>query len=41
VAHLEGVWERLRALRAAQADTEEELKRLEQSILDKAFRGEL
>jgi type I restriction enzyme S subunit len=41
VAHLEGVREKIRALRAAQAETDEELKRLEQSILDKAFRGEL
>jgi type I restriction enzyme S subunit len=41
VAHLEAVQEKIRALRAAQADTDEELKRLEQSILDKAFRGGL
>lgn len=41
VAHLEAVQEKIRALKAAQAETEEELKRLEQAILDKAFRGEL
>jgi hypothetical protein len=41
VAHLEAVQEKLRALQAAQAETEEQLKHLEQSILDKAFRGEL
>jgi type I restriction enzyme S subunit len=41
VAHLEVVQEKVRALKATQAETEEELKRLEQSILDKAFRGEL
>jgi type I restriction enzyme S subunit len=41
VAHLEAVQERLRALKAAQAETDEKLKQLEQSILDKAFRGEL
>jgi type I restriction enzyme S subunit len=41
VAHLEAVQEKLRALQAAQAETEEQLKHLEQSILDKAFRGQL
>jgi type I restriction enzyme S subunit len=41
VAHLEAVQEKIHALKAAQAETEEEFKRLEQSILDKAFRGEL
>jgi type I restriction enzyme S subunit len=41
VAHLEAVQEKLRALRAVQAETEEELKRLEQAILDKAFQGGL
>jgi type I restriction enzyme S subunit len=41
VAHLERVQEKLRALEAAQAETEEQLKHLEQSILDKAFRGQL
>ncbi len=41
VAHLEAVQERLRTLKAAQAETDEKLKQLEQSILDKAFRGEL
>ena len=41
VAHLEAVQERLGALKAAQAETHEKLKQLEQSILDKAFRGEL
>lgn len=41
VAHLEAVQERLKALKEAQAATEAELKRLEQAILEKAFRGEL
>jgi type I restriction enzyme S subunit len=41
VAHLEAVQEKVRALKAVQEETDEELKRLEQSILDKAFRGEL
>jgi len=41
VAHLEAVQEKVRALKEAQAETDEELKRLERSILDKAFRGEL
>jgi type I restriction enzyme S subunit len=41
VANLEGVQEKIRALRAAQAETDEALRRLEQAILDKAFRGEL
>jgi len=41
VAHLEAVQEKVRALKAAQEETDEELKRLEQAILDKAFRGEL
>ena len=41
VAHLEAVQEKIRALKASQAETKENLKRLEQSILDKAFRGEL
>jgi type I restriction enzyme S subunit len=39
--HLEAVQERLKALKEAQAATEAELKRLEQAILEKAFRGEL
>lgn len=41
VAHLEAVQERVRALKEAQSATEAELKRLEQAILDRAFRGEL
>jgi len=41
VAHLQAVQERLKALKEAQAATEAELKRLEQAILEKAFRGEL
>jgi type I restriction enzyme S subunit len=41
VAHLEAVQERLKALKEAQTATEAELKRLEQAILEKAFRGEL
>ncbi|PTQ55412.1 MAG: hypothetical protein BSOLF_2139 [Candidatus Carbobacillus altaicus] len=41
MTHLETVQERIRAHMAAQAETDEELKLLEQAILDKAFRGEL
>lgn len=41
VAHLEEVQERIQALKKAQEDTEDRLKDLERSILDKAFRGEL
>ena len=41
VAYLQDVQEKIRALKEAQAQTETELKRLEQAILDKAFRGEL
>lgn len=41
VAYLEAVQEKIRALKAAQEETDKELKRLEQAILDKAFRGEL
>jgi len=41
VAHIEAVQEKLRGLKAVQEETEKELKQLEQSILDKAFRGEL
>ncbi len=41
VAHLEAVQERIKAIKEAQAHTEAELKRLEQAILEKAFRGEL
>ncbi len=41
VAHLQDVQEKIRALKEVQAQTEAELKRLEQAILDKAFRGEL
>jgi len=41
VAHLEAVQERNRALKSAQSETDEDLNRLEQAILDKAFRGEL
>jgi len=40
VAHLEAVQEKVRALKEAQAATDAELQRLEQAILDKAFRGE-
>jgi len=38
---LEALQEKLRALEAAQAQTDETLKRLEQAILERAFRGEL
>jgi len=41
VAHLQAVQEKIKALKEAQAATEAELKRLEQAILEKAFRGEL
>jgi len=41
VEHLQTVQEKIKALKEAQAQTEAELKRLEQAILDKAFRGEL
>jgi type I restriction enzyme S subunit len=41
VAHLQEVQEKIKALKEAQEQTEAELKRLEQAILDKAFRGEL
>jgi len=41
VAHLEAVQEKAKALKEAQAATDAELQRLEQAILDKAFRGEL
>ncbi|GBC94778.1 Type-1 restriction enzyme EcoKI specificity protein [bacterium HR16] len=41
VAYLEVVQERVKAFKEAQARVETELKRLEQAILEKAFRGEL
>jgi len=41
VAYLQEVQEKIKALKEAQAQTEVELKRLEQAILEKAFRGEL
>jgi len=41
VAHLQEVQEKIKALKEAQDQTEEKLKRLEQAILNKAFRGEL
>ena len=41
VAHLQEVQEKIKALKEAQDQTEEKLKRLEQAILDKAFRGQL
>lgn len=41
VARVEAVWEKLHALKEAQAETDQELGCLEQAILDKAFRGEL
>ena len=41
VAYLQEVQEKIKALKDAQAQTEAELKRLEQAILEKAFRGEL
>lgn len=41
VAHLGAVHEKINALKEAQAATDAELQRLEQAVLDKAFRGEL
>ena len=41
VAYLDQVQARVTALKKAQESTEAELHRLEQAILDKAFRGEL
>ncbi len=41
IDYLDAIKERVKALKDAQAATEAELKRLEQAILDKAFRGEL
>jgi len=41
VEHLEAVQEKVKALKTALAETEAEPKRLEQSILDRAFKGEL
>jgi type I restriction enzyme S subunit len=41
VAHLQEVQEKIKALKEVQEQTEAELKRLEQAILEKAFRGEL
>ncbi len=41
MAYLDAVHARVKALKQAQSATEAELQRLEQAILDKAFRGEL
>jgi len=41
VARLEAVQEKVHALKVAQEETEKRLKQLEQSILEKAFRGKL
>jgi len=41
VAHLEEVEEKVKSLKEGQAQVEAELQRLEQSILNAAFRGEL
>jgi len=41
VTHLEAVQEKVNALKEIQATTDAELQRLEQAILDRAFRGEL
>ncbi len=41
VNQLEALQDKIKALKEAQKETEEELKRLEQSILEKAFLGEL
>jgi type I restriction enzyme S subunit len=41
VAYLDSVQAQAAALKRAQEDTDAELHRLEQAILDRAFRGEL
>lgn len=41
VAYLDQVQQQVSALRRAQVETDTELKRLEQAILERAFRGEL
>ena len=41
VAYLEALQEKITALRTSQETIAEDLRRLEQSILDRAFRGEL
>ena len=41
VAHLEALREKIKILKEIQATTDAELQRLEQAILDSAFRGEL
>lgn len=41
VAYLDSVQDQAAALKRAQEDTDAELRRLEQAILDRAFRGEL
>ena len=41
VAYLDSVQAQAAALKRAQEDTDAELRRLEQAILDRAFRGEL
>jgi type I restriction enzyme, S subunit len=41
VAYLDSVQAQAAALKHAQEDTDAELRRLEQAILDRAFRGEL
>ncbi|MGQ9859515.1 MAG: hypothetical protein ACUVS3_12630 [Thermodesulfobacteriota bacterium] len=41
VAYSEAVQEKVKAIKAAQARTDEDLRRLEGAILERAFRGEL
>jgi type I restriction enzyme S subunit len=41
VAYLDSIQAQATALKHAQEDTDAELRRLEQAILDRAFRGEL
>ncbi|MGH7772229.1 MAG: hypothetical protein ACREQA_08310 [Candidatus Binatia bacterium] len=41
VAYLDSVAQQVRRLKHRHEETDAELKRLEQSILDRAFRGEL
>jgi type I restriction enzyme S subunit len=41
VSYLDSVQTQATALKRAQEDTDAELRRLEQAILDRAFRGEL
>ena len=41
MAHLEAVQVKVNVVKEAQVRTDEDLRRLEQAILERAFRGEL